>query len=87
MWCCVQICACACASPHQLGDVGHLGHVVQSALVGLLQHDEAGRCRTQVPKRLHLWSDVTVAICRYIDDMERPDLQTHNCNYTNRYGK
>lgn len=48
---------------YQLCDVGHLGHVVQSVFRGLLQHDGAGGHNAQLPERLHVGLDVTVAVC------------------------
>lgn len=49
---------------YQLGDVGHLSHVVQGVFTGFIQHDEAGGHRNQVPERLHAGLSVTVAVCR-----------------------
>ena len=48
---------------YQLGDVGHLGHVVQGVFTGFLQHDEAGGHHAQVPERLHVGLNVTIAVC------------------------
>lgn len=47
---------------YQLRDVGHLSHVVQSLLCGFTQHDVAGGHDAQVPQRLHVRRNVTVAI-------------------------
>lgn len=49
---------------YQLCDVGHLSHVVQSVFSGFVQHDEAGGHNAQVPQRLHVGLNVSIAICR-----------------------
>lgn len=56
---------------HQLCDVGHLSHVVQSVFSGLVQHDEAGCHDAQVPQRLHARFNVTVTVCCYNVSHER----------------
>lgn len=48
---------------YQLGDVGHLRHVVQCVLSGFIQHNEAGGHDGQVPQRLHIGVDASVAVC------------------------
>lgn len=48
---------------YQLCDVGHLSHVEQSVLTGLIQHDEAGGHDAEVPERLRVGINVTVAVC------------------------
>lgn len=52
---------------YQLGDVGHLCHVVQCVLSGFVQHDEAGGHDGQVPQRLHVGVDASVAICPHLE--------------------
>lgn len=53
----------AAEGTYQLGDVGHLRHVVQCVLAGFIQHNEAGRHDGQVPQRLHIGVDASVAVC------------------------
>lgn len=50
---------------YQLGDVGHLCHVVQCVLSGFIQHDKAGSHDGQVPQRLHVAVDASVAVCHF----------------------
>lgn len=48
---------------YQLGDVGHLSHVVQGVFSGFVQHNEAGGHGGQVPQRRHTGVDASVAVC------------------------